>query len=165
MELKTSLPHSQVPATCPYPEPAWSSPCSHIHFLMIHLNIILPSMPESPKWSFSVRFPHQNPVFTTCPAYLILFDFITQTILGEEYISLSYSLCSFLHSLVTSSLLGSNIHLNTLFSNILSLHSSLNVSNQVTHPYETTDNIIFSYILIFKFLDRQLEDIIFCTEL
>ena len=26
MELEGSLPHSQVPATCPYPEPAWSSP-------------------------------------------------------------------------------------------------------------------------------------------
>jgi hypothetical protein len=24
-----SLPHSQVPATCPYPEPAESSPCHH----------------------------------------------------------------------------------------------------------------------------------------
>jgi hypothetical protein len=47
-------------------------------------------------------------------------------------------LCSFLHSLVTSSLLGPNILLNTLFSNTLSLRSSLNVSNQVSHPYKTT---------------------------
>ena len=30
MEPKGSLPHSQVPATCPYPEPAWSSPYLHI---------------------------------------------------------------------------------------------------------------------------------------
>jgi hypothetical protein len=34
--------------------------------------------------------------------------------LGEEYKSLSSSLCSFLHSLVTSFLLGPNILLNTL---------------------------------------------------
>ena len=26
METKSLLPHSHVPATCPYPEPAWSSP-------------------------------------------------------------------------------------------------------------------------------------------
>jgi hypothetical protein len=53
----------------------------------------------------------------------------------------------------TSSLLGPNTLLNTLFSNTLSLRSSLNVSDQVSHPYRTTDNIIVLYILIFKFLD------------
>jgi hypothetical protein len=30
METEGSLPHSQLPATCPYPEPARSSPSSHI---------------------------------------------------------------------------------------------------------------------------------------
>ena len=29
MEPEGSLPHSQVPATCPYPEPARSSPYPH----------------------------------------------------------------------------------------------------------------------------------------
>ena len=73
--------------------------------------------------------------------HLILLDFITCTILGEEYRSLSSSLCNFLHSPVTPSLLGPNIFLNTLFSNTLSLRSSLNVSDQVSHPYKTTGKI------------------------
>ena len=33
------------------------------HFLKIYLNVILPSMPRSPKWSLSVMFSHQNPVW------------------------------------------------------------------------------------------------------
>src|SRR5215471_6192786 len=36
------------------------TPMSYI--LKIHLTIILPSMPGSPHWSLSLRFPHQNPL-------------------------------------------------------------------------------------------------------
>jgi hypothetical protein len=93
------------------------------------------------------------PIRATCPVHLILIDLTTRTILGEQYISLSFSICSFLHSPVTSSFVGPNIHVSPLFSNTVSLLFSLDVSDQVLHPYETTDKIIFLYILIFKFLD------------
>jgi hypothetical protein len=38
---------------------------------------------------------------------------------------------------MTSSFLGPNILLETLFSNTLSLRSSLSVSDQISHPYKT----------------------------
>jgi hypothetical protein len=65
---------------------------------------------------------------------------------------------------VTSSLLGPNSLLSTLFSKTLSLHSSLSVSDQLSHPYKTTVKIIVLYILMFPFLDSKLEDKRFCTE-
>jgi hypothetical protein len=42
---------------------------------------------------------------------------------------------------VTSSLLGTIILFRTLFSNTLSLCSSLNVRDHVLHPYKTTGRI------------------------
>jgi hypothetical protein len=83
METRCSLPHPQDPATCPYPQPAQSGPCPPSHVLKIHFNVI-PSTPGSPKWSPSLRSPHQNAVCTslfprTCylsrPSHCSRFDY------------------------------------------------------------------------------------------
>ena len=59
------------------------------HLLEIHPNIIHPSMPRSPQWLLPSGFPSKtlytslsSPIRATCPAHLILLDFITRTILG-----------------------------------------------------------------------------------
>jgi hypothetical protein len=65
---------------------------------------------------------------------------------------------------VTSSHFGPNIHLSTLFSNMLNLWSSFNVRDQFSHGYRTTDKTIFLCILVFMVLDSRREDIRFWSE-
>ena len=67
------------------------------------------------KFSLSFVFPHQNyinistlPIYAKCHTHLILLHLISRTILGMQYGSWSSSVCSFLHSPATSSLLGPN---------------------------------------------------------
>ena len=137
METEGSVPRLQELATCPYSEPDHSSPCPPSHLLNIPCNIILPSKPGSSK-SFS-RFdfhtktlytPLLSPIPATCPAPLSILDLITRIIFGVEY-RLSSSICSLLHSPVSSSLLGLNILLSTPFSNTYTF--SLRASPQKTY--------------------------------
>jgi hypothetical protein len=128
MEPEGSLPHSRGPAICPYHKPARSNPCFHIPPLKIHLNIMLPYTPGFSTWFLYLMFLRQNSVYASTipptrymPCHFIFPDFIARKILGEGYKSLSSSLIIFLHSLVTSYILGPNILLKTLLSNTLSL--------------------------------------------
>ena len=73
--------------------------------LKFHLNIILPSTSGTPKWSLSLRFPHQNPVYASP---LPLTRYIPRPSHSSPVYhphnirwavqSLSSSLCSFLNS-------------------------------------------------------------------
>jgi hypothetical protein len=93
-----------------------------------------------PNGLFPSGFPSKIPVWIpllphSCymPAHLTLVDFIL-IILGEECKLWSSSLCCFLQPPIISWLLGGSILLSTTPSNTLSLCSSHNARDQVSHP-------------------------------
>ena len=152
MEPEGSLPHSQVPVTCPYPEPCLSSSYPTYNFLKIYLNIILPSTPGSSKWCLFLRFPHQNPEYASLihtrymlrPLHSSRYDHWNDNGWGLRIIKLLIVYFSPLPCYLVP--FTTNI-LNTLFSNNLSLRSFLNVNDQVSHSYKTTCRYSYIYTL------------------
>jgi hypothetical protein len=171
MESEGSLPRSQELSTCTYPEPNQFSPrhpipslkgrssyyLSTYSFVFLVVPFPLAFLPVTYTLSCSPFALHGY-------THLILLDLIILILLDEEYKLCSSSLCSFLHPPVTPSLFGPNIIHSTLFSNTVSLCSSLNARDYVSHPYRTRSKIIALYILILIFFDIRREDGRFRTE-
>ena len=127
-----------------------------ILFSHLRLGLLRLLFPQVSPPKYCIRLSYLSHVLYAPPIFILL-DLFTRKILCEQYRSLSSSLSSFFHSLVTSSLLGPNILLKTLFSKIINLRSSLNVTDHVSHPYKIRGKIIILYILVLKFLDSKLE--------
>jgi len=113
-----------------------------------------------------LQVSHQNPVGTssfphTCHAPHISFN--SRVISGEWYILFSFSLCSLLHSPVTSSLLGPNILLSALFSKTL-VPSSVRAKELHTHTKQKAElwlcisYSIYFWIANWKTTDSTLND-------
>jgi hypothetical protein len=71
---------------------------------------------------------------------------------GERHSPWSVSLRSFPHSPLTSFVLGPSIFVSTLFSNTLSLCSSIYVVNQVSNSHKTIGKIRFSIFYVILYL-------------
>jgi hypothetical protein len=122
-----------------------------LHFLKIRLNIILPSKPESPHWSISLRFFHQNPLhawplphtrYIHHPSYSSRFHHPHNSGRWVQIMKLLIVKSSLLpRYLVPHSPKYSPQH--PILKRPLSLRCSLNVSGQVSNPHKTTDKIIF----------------------
>jgi len=117
-------------------------------FSKMYSGIVLSSTPRSSEWSFPLGFPARNfmhfssfpCVLHPRPSHTSWFDHPNDIWWSIHVMKLI--IISFMQPPATSSLLGPNILLSTLFSNTVSLCCSLSMRDQVSHPYRTTDNAV-----------------------
>jgi hypothetical protein len=128
---------------------------------MIRLNIIIPSTPASHNWSLFSEIlykSHLSLICSTCPSYLILLDLNHAKKFGWNLQTIKFFIKYFLPHRVTSSLQYPNIIPNALLSNTLTLRYSLNIRDQLSHPYKKLGWIIVQYTQFFTFLDSKQEN-------
>ena len=113
-----------------------------------HLGLLSRLFPSGPSTK-TLYTPH---TFYS-PAHLIRLDLITQTILGEQHRSLSSPLFSF--SPLPCYLVPLRPKYLSQYPILeFSLRYSLNVSDQVSHPYKATDKVIAICIIMSIFFDE-----------
>jgi hypothetical protein len=162
-EPEDSSPHSQQPATGPWPEPVESNPHPQpislrpILIASSHQRLGLPSGLFPSGFATKTLFVHfsllSHSWHMPCPPHppwLDLPDDIWRWVQIMKI--LIVQLPPFSRHLKYSS--------QTPFSNILSLCSSLSVRDQVSHSYKATDRIMVLCPLTFTFLDSILVSVI-----
>jgi hypothetical protein len=143
-------PYLQQPATGPYPEPTGSTLHPLFDLLKIHSDPILPSTPRYPEWTLSFGFSHQTPVHfpllshachMSRPPNSPLFD-LPNNICGQIQIMkiLIVQLPSFFCYFIPVR--------SKYFSQNPVLKHPLNVRDQVSHLFKTSDTIMVLYNLI-----------------
>ena len=152
--------------------PAHPTSWRSILILFSHLRLGLPSgLFPSVLPTKTLYTPLFSPIRAICPAHIILVDFVTRTILGEEYRSLSSPLWSSALLVIKNSLVCTwKINCVVLFQsrdimqpagrtvNVTSLHYTpqhWKCSGQVTEPHEEVvimcENVVLTFHNIYIF--------------
>jgi hypothetical protein len=144
---------------------SWARWIQHISSHLISLRLILIFSYNLRRGLSSSLFPSGFPTKeTVCiPPRPMRATFFAHPLLNDSNYTwqtvqiMKLFIMQFPQSSITLSLFGPNILLSILVSNTLRLCSSLNVRDQVSHPYKTTGKIIFLHIFIFYSFRQQMK--------